>query len=131
MPRHLRRVDGMAALSVQHLPNSSFRDGGESDTTAAINSIIFPCNAADGDDGCLHSPHPILHAAAKWGAENVIAELIGLGADPNILDSDGGSPLHKINSLASPGMIRLLFEVCADLPVMRSSDQHTPSRRCF
>lgn len=111
------------------LTEAIFYEG--SDTTAAINSILFLCSAADGNDGCLHSPYPVLHAAAKWGSEDVIAELIDLGADTSVLDCNGGSPLHDINFMASPGMVNLLFQVCADLPVMRSADQHTPIETLF
>ena len=128
-PTSRQNLETVSGLGLTPLTEAIFYEG--SDTAAAINSIIFLCNAADGNDGCLHSQSPLLHAAAKWGSKDVITELITLGADPSVLDSNGGSPLHDINFMATPGMIRLLFEVCADLPVMRSSDQHTPIETLF
>lgn len=101
------------------------------DTTSAVNCILYLCAAANGDAACLQSPIPILHAAVRWGSEEVVRELIRLGVDPKATTSDGSSPLHHLNFSASPALIHLLLEVCADLPLMRPLDKHTPIETMF
>lgn len=101
------------------------------DTSSAINSILHLCAAANSDLDCVRAPIPIFHAAVRWGSMEMVRELIRLGVDPKVTTSDGSSPLHQLNFSASPSLIYLLQEACADLPLMRPSDKHTPIETMF
>ena len=126
--RNMRAVnnDGLTPLTEAVYAFDRAQEG-----TAAVNCILYLCAAANGDPACVRAPRPVLHDAVRWGSDEVVRELIRLGADPAAPTPSGTSPLHHLDFSASPAMIRHLMDVCAGMPLLRSVDQHSPIETMF
>ncbi len=56
-----------------------------------------------------------MHVVAASGSEELADFLINLGADPNVVDCDGDSPLHWACTNDYPKVVRKLLEKGADI----------------
>jgi truncated hemoglobin YjbI len=81
----------------------------------------------------------LLHFAAGAGCLGVVESLLRLGADPNIRDSGGHTPLYRVanecGSDAGPTIVRALVDAGADVNadggVTRATPLHMAARRGF
>lgn len=85
------------------------------------------------------SGRSLLHFACGAGCMEVVALSLRLGADPNIQDSGGHTPLYRVaNECASdagPGLVRMLVRAGADVNacsgVTRATALHMAARRGY
>ncbi|KAG6015887.1 hypothetical protein E4U54_002775 [Claviceps lovelessii] len=61
---------------------------------------------------------PIGHIAVRWGELDLINLLVRKGVDFAVLDGQGRSPLHHLNSSAEVGLVQRLVQLCGRLPVL-------------
>ncbi|KAJ2162713.1 hypothetical protein GGF46_000438 [Coemansia sp. RSA 552] len=84
-------------------------------TAASEGDIVFVKQAVEADktkvDAKDKNGYTPLHAAASWGHTDLLRFLLDSGADVNITDSDGDTPLHMCEDKA-----------CAELLVARGAD---------
>ena len=81
----------------------------------------------------------LLHYASGAGCLEVVTSLLRLGADPNLPDAGGHTPLYRVanecGSGSGPGIVRALVERGADVNVdggvMRATPLHMAARRGF
>jgi len=104
--------------------------------------IAFVLDAVE-QDASLATPHfggrTLLHYAAGAGCLEVVASLLQLGADPDMLDSGGHTPLYRVaNECASktgPQIVKALVRAGAGVNacdgVMRTTPLHMAARRGF
>ncbi|CAB0044946.1 unnamed protein product [Trichogramma brassicae] len=58
---------------------------------------------------------PLHYAVAEGCKKQIVRELLGRGADPNMANKEGSTPLHIICSRAhSDGVAEMFFEVCEE-----------------
>lgn len=60
---------------------------------------------------------PIAHLAVQWGELDLVRLLIDKRVNFEVLDHEGRSPLHHLNSSAEPELVRRLMELCGRLPL--------------
>lgn len=65
--------------------------------------------------------HSLMHAAAEYGQTQILDVLINKGANVNILDSNGATPLHYGVKHNRPNALRFLLERGASLAVKDSN----------
>ncbi|QPH19032.1 hypothetical protein C2857_004177 [Epichloe festucae Fl1] len=61
---------------------------------------------------------PIAHLAVQWGESDLVSLLVDKGVNFEVLDHEGRSPLHHLNSSAEPELVRRLVELCGRLPLV-------------
>jgi hemoglobin len=106
------------------------------------NLIVFVIDAVEQDPSLVtrrFAGRTLLHVASGAGCLNVVACLLRLGADPNVRDGGGHTPLYSVaNQCASvkgPDIVRALVEAGADVNasggVTRATALHMAARRGF
>jgi len=106
------------------------------------NLVVFVIDAVERDPSLAtrrSAGRTLLHAASGAGCLDVVACLLRLGADPNVRDSGGHTPLYSVaNQCASvkgPDIVRALVEAGADVNasggVTRATALHMAARRGF
>jgi ankyrin repeat protein len=73
----------------------------------------------------IRDPHPLL-AAAAHGETAATEMLLSLGADPQALDADGISPLHRAVQAGSWGVAELLLKAGAEVDLRERKWKGTP-----
>ncbi|KAG6006697.1 hypothetical protein E4U21_006772 [Claviceps maximensis] len=61
---------------------------------------------------------PIGHIAVQWGELTLVNLLVQKGVNMAVLDSQGRSPLHHLNSSAELVLVRRLVGLCRRLPIL-------------
>jgi ankyrin repeat protein len=89
-----------------------FRSGGKLSQSDAHKCVLWANSGA-------------LHWAAAEGHEDVAEALIAHGADVNLKDNDGDTPLHKVTSRGHKEIVELLIAHGADVNA-QNNDGHTP-----
>jgi hypothetical protein len=95
-------------------------------------SVLFFTELCTADNAYLRSDVPVLCYAAEWGIPAMVAVLRDQFPSLDLVASDGSTPLHYLNFLASPRLISMLREVpgVSQLPVLNHQGQ-TPAETIF
>ncbi|CAB0030124.1 unnamed protein product [Trichogramma brassicae] len=64
-----------------------------------------------------------LHFALIRRNSRLVELLLRRGADPNLADEDGTSPLHLISEMDDPDSAKILFEICGELVKVDARDK--------
>jgi hemoglobin len=86
-----------------------------------------------------HSGRTLLHYAAGAGCLELVETLLRFGADPDVLDGNGHTPLYRVanecGGASGPEIVRMLVRAGADVNacagVTRSTPLHMAARRGF
>jgi truncated hemoglobin YjbI len=104
--------------------------------------IHFATDAVQSDPSlarCRFSGRTLLHFACGAGRVEVVTVLLRLGADPNVQDGGGHTPLYSVANECSsgrgPDIVRILAQAGADVNahggVTRASALHMAARRGY
>jgi ankyrin repeat protein len=93
-------------------------------------SVLLLIDQCKGDQRFCISNRALVHAAAEWGIEELVAGIIEAGADPLAISENGSTSLHNINFSATESLVKCLQAHCAGLPIQRK-DGLTPAETIF
>ena len=107
--------------------NETVRNGTFYDAVAYVVESRKPNELFDALEGKRMS---ILHLFSSDGATSHVEFLLSINANPNVLDSDGETPLHYAAERGQKEIVRLLLDNGAKLNV-QANDGDTPLHRAL
>ncbi|MET3713022.1 hypothetical protein ABIC65_003741 [Sphingomonas trueperi] len=104
-------------------------DRAHADLSVQMNDFIIPCNDLGWQDGLkplIDAGWTSMHFMAHWGYIDFIRHLIFNGADPDVSERNGSTPLHRAAESGNVGIATLLLEAGAKINPVDKGRLETP-----